>query len=490
MRPETALERKIQRRFVPFALVGLLAPLTALIPPRPEDWTLVWIAMALTALIALVGVLTPWSRLPRWTFIVPPLAYFVVVALLRQANDGSVSGYAPLALLPVIWIALNLGRAQVAVGIAVGTSVLVLPLLVGDPESYTSGDWRRAALWAATAAIASFSIESLMREKRASTRQAREHERTIGAIADVARALAADADAREHICRATLEIGEARFAAIWEPDGPDELVLTGRAGPDPGISRFRLTGDTSGTAQAFASGRRFLVPDAVGDPNLPQNAVLEAGVVSMLFEPITRYGVPVGVLSVGWAHRVSDVDQRILQAVELLAIEASVAIERADFLLRLSDLAETDELTGLPNRRTWDAKIRGAVGYATRTRRPLCVAIVDLDHFKHFNDRHGHQAGDRLLKSAASAWRMELRETDTLARYGGEEFAVVLPGCSADVAEVVLERLREVTPESQTCSVGLAEWSAGESEADLVARADVALYDAKRAGRDVLVVHA
>ena len=207
----------------------------------------------------------------------------------------------------------------------------------------------------------------------------------------------------------------------------------------------------------------------------------------MLFEPITRQGAPVGVLSVGWAHRVTALDRRILQAVELLAIEASAAIERADFLARLSDLAETDDLTGLPNRRSWDATIHAAVGYASRTRRPLCMAVIDLDHFKRFNDRHGHQSGDRLLKTAAASWRTALRESDTLARYGGEEFAVVLPGCSSEVAESVLERLRQLTPGDQTCSVGLAEWSPGESAADLVARADAALYEAKRNGRDMLV---
>ena len=93
----------------------------------------------------------------------PPLAYFVVVALLRQANDGSVSGYAPLALLPVVWIALNLGRQEVAVGIAVGASVFVLPLLVGDPASYPSGEWRRAVLWTGVALIVGYSVESLTR---------------------------------------------------------------------------------------------------------------------------------------------------------------------------------------------------------------------------------------------------------------------------------------------------------------------------------------
>jgi diguanylate cyclase (GGDEF)-like protein len=497
MSEDRRLESKIARRFLPFAAIGLLAVLAPLLPPRPEDWTFVWVAAAVTATIAAAGFLVPWSRMPRWTYIVPPLAYFVVVACLREATDGSVSGYAPLALLPVVWIALNLGRKEVAIGIGVGASVFVLPLLVGDPESYVTGDWRRAVLWTAVAAIIGFAVEALVREKRTQTRRAREqaaeladHQRTISAIADVTRALTADDDAREQICQAALEIAEAGFAAIWEPDGLDALVLTGHAGPQLGRTRFALAGDSSGTVRAFTSRERFFVADAVGDPSLPQDEVLRTGVVSMLFEPILRDGVPIGVLSVGWTRRVSGLDERTARAVQVLSIDAAFAIERADLLSTLSELAETDELTGLPNRRAWDETIRRAVGYAGRTRRSLCVALVDLDHFKGFNDVHGHPAGDRLLKAAAATWRTALRESDTLSRYGGEEFAIALPSCTASEAEVVLERLRERTPEGQTCSVGLAEWIPGETPAELVARADAALYEAKRGGRDALVAAA
>jgi diguanylate cyclase (GGDEF)-like protein len=481
------LEAKVARRFLPFAAVGLLGLLTTLIPPRPEDWTYVWIAAVLTLAIAASGFLVPWSRLPRWTYIVPPLAYFVVVALLREATKGSASGYAALALLPVIWIALNLGRREVAVAIGVGMSTFLLPLVVGDPEIYSSADWRRALLWAAVASIAGFSVESLMRENRRQLRSAHEHDRTMAAIADATRALTVETDAREHICRATLELAGATFAAIWEPDSTGDLVLTGSAGPDPGRTRFRPTGESSGTARAFATGESYLVPDAVGHPELPQEAVRNVGATSMLFEPILRGGSPVGVLSVGWPRRIGDLDERTAQAVALLAVEAAVAIERADLLARLSELAETDELTGLPNRRSWDRTIARAVSDAALTGGRICVAIVDLDRFKTFNDRHGHQAGDRLLKGAAAAWRTALRQTDTIARYGGEEFAVVLPRCTLAEAEVVLERLRTLTPEGQTCSVGLAEWGRGESGDDVVARADEALYEAKRGGRDMLV---
>ena len=224
------------------------------------------------------------------------------------------------------------------------------------------------------------------------------------------------------------------------------------------------------------------------DEALPQHDVSEAGAVSRLYEPIVRGDTTVGVLSVGWDRHVRGVDQPTAQAVKLLAIEAAVAIERADLLAGLSKMAETDELTGLPNRRAWDETMRRAVGYASRTHRPLCVAVVDLDHFKAFNDEYGHQTGDRLLKTAAAAWRTALRQTDTLARYGGEEFAVALPSCAAPEAEVVLDRLRTLTPENQTCSIGLAEWAPGESALELVARADEALYEAKRSGRDALVI--
>ena len=115
---------------------------------------------------------------------------------------------------------------------------------------------------------------------------------------------------------------------------------------------------------------------------------------------------------------------------------------------------------------------------------PLCVAVFDLDHFKAYNDGHGHPAGDALLAAAATAWRRELRPTDVLARYGGEEFAAVLPACSLADAHVVVERIRAATPHGQTVSAGIAQWNGTEDAPSLVARADAALYAAKAAGRD------
>jgi diguanylate cyclase (GGDEF)-like protein len=110
--------------------------------------------------------------------------------------------------------------------------------------------------------------------------------------------------------------------------------------------------------------------------------------------------------------------------------------------------------------------------------------MLDMDHFSAYNTAHGHPGGDRLLKACGAAWRAVLRGADTLARCGGEEFGVLLPETGRDEALAVIQRVRAATPDSETCSAGIAEWDGSESAGELVARADEALYAAKMAGRD------
>jgi diguanylate cyclase (GGDEF)-like protein len=151
---------------------------------------------------------------------------------------------------------------------------------------------------------------------------------------------------------------------------------------------------------------------------------------------------------------------------------------------QLETLAEHDPLTGAANRRAWDPAVPVEMDRARRAGTPLTLALLDLDHFKRFNDEYGHQAGDRLLKSATATWQSLLRSTDLLARYGGEEFAVLLPGASIGSAVEVVDRLRQATPLGQTFSAGVALWDGIETSDQLMARADQALYQAKNAGRD------
>jgi diguanylate cyclase (GGDEF)-like protein len=151
---------------------------------------------------------------------------------------------------------------------------------------------------------------------------------------------------------------------------------------------------------------------------------------------------------------------------------------------QLETLAQHDPLTGTANRRAWDHALPVEMDRARRAATPLAVALLDLDHFKAFNDTYGHQAGDRLLQAATEAWRSILRSSDLLARYGGEEFAVLLPSSTLGQAVEVVDRLRLATPLAQTFSAGVALWHGAETSDQLVARADKALYRAKQAGRN------
>jgi diguanylate cyclase (GGDEF)-like protein len=145
-------------------------------------------------------------------------------------------------------------------------------------------------------------------------------------------------------------------------------------------------------------------------------------------------------------------------------------------------MAATDGLTGLANRRAWDATLAAALAEPG----DLCIALIDIDHFKAFNDAHGHLAGDHLLQRCADAWQAQIRPGDMIARYGGEEFAMLLHDCTMQDATAVLERVRQATPDAVTCSLGVAERQFTDTADTLVARADAALYRAKREGRNRL----
>jgi len=155
---------------------------------------------------------------------------------------------------------------------------------------------------------------------------------------------------------------------------------------------------------------------------------------------------------------------------------------------KLSQLAMTDDLTGVPNRRSWDIGLERALAESAHTHRPVCVAIIDVDRFKDYNDEFGHQAGDRFLKELTAKWRGQLRESDLMARLGGDEFALVLPSCAAESALTVVRRLCSGIREDRTCSAGVAAWDGRESRYQLVARADASLYEAKEAGRGRVLV--
>jgi diguanylate cyclase (GGDEF)-like protein len=150
-------------------------------------------------------------------------------------------------------------------------------------------------------------------------------------------------------------------------------------------------------------------------------------------------------------------------------------------------LARTDPLTGLLNRRGWEPELAAAVRRAASAPGlDVCVAIMDLDRFKDYNDRHGHAWGDDLLRELAGAWRGVGSPALAFSRLGGEEFAAIFEMPLGEAVRACHE-LRALVPRDQTASVGVTQWKTGELPETTLGRADAALYAAKRQGRDRLV---
>jgi len=312
------------RRAAPFALA--MAVSFAVLPLGEEPVRSGWLAgaLVLAAALAAAAWLVPWQQIPQQLEVVPPLLWFLVVLMLRQSQDGALTGYGPVLILPVLWLLLYGTREQVATAVGCVALTLWLPILVeGAPANGT--DARLAIVWTVIAAVVCFTVLRLVDEIR---RQSAELER----------------------------------------------------------------------------------------------------------------------------------------------------------------LASTDTLTGLPNRRVWEDALPRELARSVRTGSPVAIAILDLDHFKDYNDSHGHQGGDLLLKEIAALWPSELRESDLLARYGGEEFALLLPDCGTADLQPVVEKVRRAMPPGVSASAGAAVWDGIEETADLLRRADEALYAAKRGGRDQTVV--
>jgi diguanylate cyclase (GGDEF)-like protein len=188
----------------------------------------------------------------------------------------------------------------------------------------------------------------------------------------------------------------------------------------------------------------------------------------------------------------------------MLALLAAAVISAAEAHRRLIDLtaelrhlASTDVLTGLPNRRQLMAAMETEIRRAGRTGRPLSLALIDIDHFKRVNDRHGHPSGDAVLCEVAEVLREVTRGGDLLGRFGGEEFAVLMPETGIEQAQWASERLRKAIEGREmrfpaggsghvTVSTGVALLGGDEHCDHLVSRADAALYEAKASGRNLV----
>jgi diguanylate cyclase (GGDEF)-like protein len=177
-----------------------------------------------------------------------------------------------------------------------------------------------------------------------------------------------------------------------------------------------------------------------------------------------------------------------------------IRVKRAIEYAQTKRLANTDGLTGLYNRRSFQERLQQEVDRANRYHRPLSLIMIDIDHFKTYNDTHGHLQGDAILVDVAHTLQRLSRTSDIVARYGGEEFALILPETDSANAEALGKRLQEqiegyrfpgeahLPGQTLTISVGIASYTHPDTKEALLEAADMALYQAKREGRNRVVV--
>jgi diguanylate cyclase (GGDEF)-like protein len=410
------------------------------------------------------------------------LAFLAAVGALRQAGGGLSSGVGALTLVPVFQVALfGRDRRELWLMLAAETALYLAPILLVGGTRYPETQYRAGVIFVLVSGVVALAGRRLVGRVRREAADARASRRMIEEVTALVHELFASPDVRGDLSAGTLHIAGASLAVLLEP-GDRVGVLSASAIAGLSLDALELPIDPhSAVGGALVSGRPSFVSH-VEERALSAPAIWRAcgRPDSVLYQPLMRGGRPIGVFVVAWQDGDAVTSAR-LSAVELLAHEAGLVLDRADQVTQLTGMAQTDPLTGLPNRRAWD----GHVDAALRDGRGITVALLDIDHFKAYNDAHGHPAGDRLLRESAAAWRDLLRAGDLLARLGGEEFGVLLLDCAPSMVIEVTERLRAATAGGRTCSAGLATRRPGEPFESVVARADHALYEAKAAGRDV-----
>ena len=273
-------------------------------------------------------------------------------------------------------------------------------------------------------------------------------------------------------------------------------LLRSASGADPSILGREIRVGEGLAGRAIRDRSVVLGPASPGDGVEPMT-LLGVGI------PLIRDGVVVGALSIARRDLAEEFQPIEYEAMELMASHGALALANAFLHTEVEHLAVRDPLTGLFNRRHFDASLdRMLAGWrraARKDRRPMAAIMFDLDHFGDFNKRHGHQVGDQVLRTFAGVMANRFRASDLVARFGGEEFVAILEGTTRDAAVEVAEEIRAALAMRPilrddgerlpvTVSAGCAELDEAEPTRDQLLRtADVALFMAKRAGRDRVV---
>src|ERR1043166_8329728 len=290
-----------------------------------------------------------------------------------------------------------------------------------------------------------------------------------------------------------------RGSLLLLDESSNQLMMTAARGIPTAVSQVSPIAVGQGIAGAVLRENRPLVAsiDELGQTSLPERRYKTKSFISY---PIAIGERRFGVLNLadkigGGAYNLHD-----LSVIDRLAPQIALALERAAWQQRANQfqlMSITDPLTGLHNRRYLEARLTEELSRSKRYNYPLSFMMIDIDDFKLYNDRNGHQAGDRALEMTAQCLRAMLRKVDVASRYGGEEFSILLPQTSLEEAGVIADRIRHKIMTTKfpygltqpgamvTASIGLSSFSPALNSAEAIVRAaDRALYHAKSHGKN------
>jgi diguanylate cyclase (GGDEF)-like protein len=322
-------------------------------------------------------------------------------------------------------------------------------------------------------------------------------DQALGILADLSQRLLDDAcleTSLQRVADAALRVTAADHASVrlCGSDGRLEVAARAGVGSDQPPPPFRTGQGVLGWVAA--TGQVARVADSLSEPRFLERRERGYAVGSLLSLPVRGAGGTLGVLSVSSPARAAFAEGD--EAVgRILASAAAQALHTSE----LRQLALTDSQTLAYNRRYLLPRLRQEMERAQRGGEPLSLLLIDLDHFKRVNDRHGHAAGDTVLAAFADRVRSCVRAVDVMFRRGGEEFVLLMPATDEHHARVVAERVRTRLAEEplqvrsglslhQTVSIGVATWDGVEPPEALEERADLAMYEAKRRGRNRVLV--
>jgi diguanylate cyclase (GGDEF)-like protein len=507
------------KRIGPFAAVAFLAEVSIALPPGPSSSNYT-ILSAILFFATFLGCLAPWNRLPVAANVIVPLLYVASVLTLNLAAGGSTSGVGIVILVPLVWVALYHRPYQSGIlVVAVVLYQLVTSLIpTALPGSVIT---RRLVFWFALSSLVSFATQQLrfrirvMLDQRQDLIEQREsalavmtgsferlriRDRESQLVIEMGEILQSGmiVEARDAVRDTLAQLFEGGAVNTGQPTG-DTYQTTVDWGPDTAATQSFSRSE----CRALTSGHVHFsdAPDGPCGHRVDPNATVALCVP--MIAPEDAVGVLLVYLYGAPTPPQTAVEARASLTQLAMGVAEQLGMALANYRLRdsLRELSIRDPLTNLFNRRYMEETFQRELSRAARDHVSIGVVQIDIDYFKEFNDRYGHDVGDALLKAFADLLLTSFRDSDVPCRYGGEEFTLILVNSTLDETEARARGLQRsvqdlrldlgegrTSPAPPTLSIGIASFPGnGESADSLMRAADQALYAAKSQGRNAIV---